>query len=105
MKEITGIEDEAKILEHLTSCQWNLEVAVQNALNEKEGIRPIFGTAPPPSPPPSPPQRMMSPGPPGREVVRRAGWLEWTANLAVFPLHFILNAVNEIFQLTGMMIK
>lgn len=101
LKEITGIEDEGKILEHLSSHEWNLEAAVQDALNEKEGIRPIFGTTPPrPSPPRPLTQRMNTHS---TELVRRVGWLEWIANLAVFPLRFILSTMNELFQLTGML--
>ena len=117
MQEITGIEEEDKITEHLRSHQWDLEAAVQDALNEKEGIRPIF-TSMPPAPTSSPPGTQSTGSPAeddlelpspsarlerrsGREVVRREGWLMWSLNLAVFPLRFILSAANEIFQFIG----
>lgn len=110
LKEITGIEDENKIIEHLSSCQWNLEAAVQDALNEREGIRPIYGGVPSgPSRPPPPVPQSSTPSPQARfrvngmrgAVVRREGWFEWTLNLAIFPLRFILSAANELFQLLG----
>ncbi len=118
-KELTGIEDEERSVEHLRSHQWNIEAAVQDAFNEKEGIRPTFGTSPPPpsSPPSSPPRPQLNrqiqnallfqgapPPPGGREAVvrRRDSWLGWTLNLAVLPLRFILSAANEVLQLFGM---
>lgn len=101
-QEITGIEDEDKILEHLRSRQWNLEAAVQDALNEKEGIRPVYGdTSSSPSEPLA--QRVptsvatTSTGA-GREVARRAGWFEWFANMAVLPLQLVVGAINDLFQ-------
>jgi len=111
LQEITGIEDNDKIVEHLSSHQWNLEAAVQDALNEKEGIRPIF-TATPPVPEAPPLLQSLSQSaniaqpPPGistrrREVVRRQSWLPWTLNLAFFPLRFVMSAANEIFQFVG----
>lgn len=104
-KEITGIEDEAEILEHLGSHQWNLEAAVQDALNVKEGRGTIYSQTPSPRPPPSPVSQASvtsHTGRPGRRaVVRREGWLEWTANMAVYPLRFVLSAANELFQLIG----
>ena len=97
-------------MQHLSSCQWNLEAAVQDALNEKEGVRPVF-TAIPPVPDDAPlleslHQSSSTEPPPGittrrREVVRRASWLSWTLNLAVFPLRFVMSAANEIFQFVG----
>ena len=115
-KEITGIEAEDVITEHLSSHHWNLEAAVQDALNVKEGIRPIFGTMPPSAPllqftPPNEPRGgrdviagSVQWGTGGRrrmDVMRREGWLEWSMNLAIFPLRFILGVANEMFQLMG----
>lgn len=110
-QEITGIEDETRILQHLSSHQWDLETAVQDALNEREGRGSVYGASSSsgnPSPVGSPPVHLSNRvvGSFGRHreqaVVRREGWLEWGANLAVAPLRFILSGANELFQLIGM---
>lgn len=101
------------MLEHLESHQWNLEAAVQDALNEKEGRVPIFGATPPPRPPPatrtqsSQQSRVISSAGSrgGGAVVRREGWMDWAANLMVYPLRFIVGAANELFQLIGTRFK
>ena len=45
---------------------------------------------------------MHSQGSQRRAVVQRQGWLEWTTNLAFYPLRFIVSAANELFQVIGM---
>lgn len=111
-KEITGIEDENTIKECLESHQWNLEAAVQDALNEKEGIRPIFGSSAPPVPSPPVPHHLTeqesvdsdgtdAAGARRGAVIRRESWLAWGLNLTTLPLRFVMNAVNELFQLLG----
>ncbi len=94
-------------MERLSAHQWDLEAAVQDALNEKDGIGPVFGGMPPrPSPPPLNQQvHRVNPGGgsgAGMQVVRRAGWLDWTTNLAISPLRFVLSVANELFQFVGM---
>lgn len=74
-------------------------------MNEKEGIRPIFGDTP--ASPSEPLAQRFTPSAAttstgaGREVARRAGWFEWFANMAVFPLQLVVGAINDLFQFAG----
>jgi hypothetical protein len=71
-QEITGIDDHAKVVQLLSSRHWELEAAVHDAFNEKEGVPSVF--APDPHPPPPPPlgpqpgvrRRQMASSAPGR---------------------------------------
>ena len=101
----------------LSSRNWELEAAVHDALNEKEGIPSVF-VPPPPQPglryrPTSTssgsgsPSPRPSPSPPAPVVRGRGGlavaqqhqtWWEWLVNLAIFPLRFVLNAASDLLQ-------
>ena len=128
MQEITGIDDHAKVVQLLSSRHWELEAAVHDAFNEKEGVPSVF--APDPVPPPPPPAGHAQSGlhrrpmamsasgrgsatdaPPtstphgsgvrsrnGAVVTQRQNWWEWLVNVAIFPLRFVLNAASDLLQ-------
>ena len=117
MQEITGIDDHAKIVQLLSSRHWELEAAVHDAFNEKEGVPSVFA---PDSPAPLRPglrRRPMSSSVPGQEsatdapppgnggrsrnrtvIAQRQNWWEWIVNVAIFPLRFVLNAASDLLQ-------
>ena len=127
-QEITGIDDHAKVVQLLSSRHWELEAAVHDAFNEKEGVPSVFAPDPHPPPPPTGSQpgvrrRPMAssapeqvPGssmdaPPtatphggsgrsrsGAVVAQRQNWWEWLVNVAIFPLRFVLNTASDLLQ-------
>lgn len=53
-QEITGVEDDIESVEILSAHNWNLEAAVQAALNQRDPIPPPPPSLHQPSPPPPP---------------------------------------------------
>ncbi|KAL5493768.1 hypothetical protein EMCRGX_G014992 [Ephydatia muelleri] len=123
-QEITGIEDQNRSLTILEEHSWNLEArteyvhacaAVQDTLNEKDGIRTVFQEPRPhpsylqsPSPSPSPPPSLVQQPPPsslrqspavranqGMVVIRT--W-EWLLNLAFLPVRFLVTTAADVLQ-------
>ena len=119
-QEITGIDDHAKVVQLLSSRHWELEAAVHDAFNEKEGVPSVFAPDPPTPPPASQPgvrRRHMASSVPGQDappsvtspsnsgrsrngaiVAQRQNWWEWLVNVAIFPLRFVLNAASDLLQ-------
>lgn len=122
-QEITGIDDHAKVVQLLSSRHWELEAAVHDAFNEKEGVPSVFAPDPAPPLPPGPQpglrRRPMASSAPGQDsatdpspsphgngrgsrsgavVAQQQNWWEWLVNVAIFPLRFVLNAASDLLQ-------
>lgn len=124
-QEITGIDDHAKVVQLLSARHWELEAAVHDAFNEKEGVPSVFAPDPPLPSGPQPglrrrPMTSQAPGQAGSVVdappsatahgdgrrsrngavvaQRQQNWWEWIVNVAIFPLRFVLNAASDLLQ-------
>ncbi len=107
MQELTGIEDHDKCVEILSLHQWSLEASIQDTLNEKEGMNPIF--TPPPNAPTQPQdlrRRIQVPitryarvqQTPRGAVARQYSWWDWLVNIALFPIRFTVTTASDLFQ-------
>lgn len=107
----------------MSSRHWELEAAVHDAFNEKEGVPSVFAPDPPPPGPglqPGVRRRPMASSAPGRApadapptatphggggrsrggavIAQRQNWWEWLVNVAIFPLRFVLNTASDLLQ-------
>uniref|UniRef100_A0AAJ7WKL9 FAS-associated factor 2-like n=1 Tax=Petromyzon marinus TaxID=7757 RepID=A0AAJ7WKL9_PETMA len=55
-QDLTGMESMEQCRRTLQQHQWNIEAAVQDRLNEQEGVPRVFDPPPPPPRPPPTPQ-------------------------------------------------
>lgn len=120
IQEITGIDDHVKVVQLLSSRNWELEAAVHDAFNEKEGVPSVFASDPTLPQPgirrrhlasgsPASSHGSTSPASPPLPTVVRSGagpvvaqqqqsWWEWFVNVAIFPLRFVLSAATDLLQ-------
>ncbi|CAM9244717.1 unnamed protein product, partial [Lampetra fluviatilis] len=97
--DLTGMESMEQCRRTLQQHQWNIEAAVQDRLNEQEGVPRVFDPpAPPPRPPPTPQTQPADPRV-YSYVVRPStprGFVGWGCYLLMLPLRLTYHTVMDL---------
>ncbi|XP_050390066.1 FAS-associated factor 2 [Patella vulgata] len=95
-QDLTGMENMGRCREILGRHGWNLETAVQDTFNEREGAPTVFNQ---PTPEPRPPTMNLQPrGQRVYTVGRRQpqGILQWGYFVILFPFRFVYSTFYDI---------
>ncbi|KAF6019851.1 Faf [Bugula neritina] len=110
-QELTGIEDLEECRQKLENHFWDLERAVQDTFNEREGVSGVYDEQPLP-PPDQPEVRRRIPAPTPtvdnrsqQRVFRRVAhaderwsWTTWGIQLLYLPFRFVYSSIYDVFR-------
>ncbi|XP_064652010.1 FAS-associated factor 2-like [Lineus longissimus] len=103
-QDLTGMEDMDRCRDILQTHNWELEVAVQDTFNEREGAPTVFTQQREPRTPPvntSPSdQRIFTVAP-----RRPTGIFQWSYFFLFFPFRFVYSTLLDIFRFTFRLLR
>ncbi|XP_064597373.1 FAS-associated factor 2-like [Liolophura sinensis] len=105
-QDLTGIEDIQRCREILQRHNWDIEVAVQDTFNEREGAPSVF-TPPQRQDPRLPPMNLQ---PSDQRVFtiqgrRPEGFFQWSYFLLLLPFRFLYSTIADIFRFAYRLVR
>ncbi|KAL3890949.1 hypothetical protein ACJMK2_003218 [Sinanodonta woodiana] len=105
-QDLTGIDDIARCREVLERHNWDIEVAVQDTFNEREGAPSVYTQLPPPEPR----QPAMNLMPSDQRIFtvasrRPQGIIQWGYYIFSFPIRFLYSTLVDLLRFTYRLIR
>ncbi|OWF50061.1 FAS-associated factor 2-like [Mizuhopecten yessoensis] len=106
-QDLSGIEEIRRCQEILQQHNWDIEVAVQDTFNEREGAPSVFNEPPPPAEPRQPTMNLQPPDQRVFTVARRPpqGFFQWSYYVVMFPFRFAYTSILDILKFVFRLIR